>query len=170
MKSSKVVVIGTGFVGMSYAYSLVNQGAVEELVLIDIDKEKAIGESMDLNHGLAFAPRKMKIYAGDYKDCEDATLVVITAGVSQKDGETRIDLLKRNAVIMKSVVNNVMKSGFEGIFLVASNPVDILSYVVWKESGLPSHRIIGSGTTLDTARLRFETASKINVYERNVHA
>ncbi len=170
MQSSKVVIIGTGLVGMSYAYSLVNQGVVEELVLIDINKDKAIGESMDLNHGLAFSPRKMKIYAGEYSDCKDANLVVITAGVNQKEGETRIHLLNRNAAIMKSVVRNVMESGFNGIFLVATNPVDILTYVVWKESGLKSNKVIGSGTSLDTARLRYEISSKINVSVANVHA
>ncbi len=170
MQSSKVVIIGTGLVGMSYAYSLVNQGSVEELVLIDINKDKAIGESMDLNHGLAFSPRKMKIHAGEYSDCKGANLVVITAGVNQKDGETRISLLKRNASIMKSVVNGVMKSGFDGIFLVATNPVDILTYVVWKESGLDSSRVIGSGTSLDTARLRYEISSMLNISVANIHA
>ncbi|OQX93199.1 MAG: L-lactate dehydrogenase [Tenericutes bacterium 4572_104] len=170
MQSSKVVIIGTGLVGMSYAYSLVNQGVVEELVLIDINKNKAVGESMDLNHGLAFSPRKMKIYAGEYSDCKDANLVVITAGVNQKEGESRLHLLNRNAKIMKSVVKEVMKSGFDGIFLVATNPVDILAYVVWKESKLPSSRVIGSGTSLDTARLRYEISSLINISVRNVHA
>ncbi len=170
MQSSKVIIIGTGLVGMSYAYSLVNQGVVEELVLIDINKDKAIGESMDLNHGLAFSPRKMKIYAGEYSDCSDANLVVITAGVNQKEGEPRLHLLNRNAKIMKSVVKEVMNSGFNGIFLVATNPVDILTYVVWKESKLPSSRVIGSGTSLDTARLRYEISSLINISVRNVHA
>lgn len=170
MESSKVVIVGTGFVGMSYAYALVNQGAVEELVLIDIDKEKALGEAMDLNHGLAFAPRKMNIRAGDYDECKDAGLVVITAGVNQKEGETRIDLLKRNASIIKIVVSNIMASGFDGMLLVASNPVDILAYVAWKESGLPNHRVIGSGTALDTARLRYEISSYVNIDPRNIHA
>lgn len=170
MQSSKVVIIGTGLVGMSYAYSLVNQGTVEELVLIDINKDKAIGESMDLNHGLAFSPRKMKIYAGEYSDCKDANLVVITAGVSQKEGEPRLHLLNRNAQIMKAVVRSIMDSGFDGIFLVATNPVDILTYVVWKESGLDSSKVIGSGTSLDTARLRYEISSMINVSVANVHA
>ncbi len=170
MLSSKVVVIGTGLVGMSYAYSLVNQGIVENLVLIDINKNRAEGESMDLNHGLAFSPRKMKINAGDYSDCKDANLVVISAGVSQKEGETRLDLLRRNASIMKSVVKNIMASGFDGIILVASNPVDILTYAAWKESGLPANRVIGSGTSLDTARLRYEISNKINVSVANVHA
>ena len=170
MPKSKVVIVGTGMVGMSYAYSLLNQGTVEELVLIDINKDRAEGEAMDLNHGLSYAPRKMKIYAGDYNDCKDADIVVITAGVSQKDGETRIDLLNRNAAIMKSVVKGVMASGFNGIILVASNPVDILAYVAWKASGLPSNKVFGSGTSLDTARLRYEIANKINISVKNIHA
>lgn len=170
MERSKVVVVGTGFVGMSYAYALVNQGAVEELVLIDIDHKKAEGEAMDLNHGLAFAPRKMNIRAGGYEECKDAGLVVITAGVNQKEGETRIHLLERNAQIIKSVVKNIMASGFKGILLVASNPVDILAYVAWKESGLPKSRVIGSGTSLDTARLRYEISNKVQIDPRNVHA
>ncbi|WP_372751923.1 L-lactate dehydrogenase [Labilibaculum sp.] len=167
---SKVVIIGTGMVGMSYAYSLLNQGTVKELVLIDIDKKRAEGEAMDLNHGLSYAPRKMKIYAGDYNDCKEADIVVITAGVPQKEGESRIDLLNRNASIMKIVVGQVMKSKFNGIILVASNPVDILTYVAWKASGLPSSKVIGSGTSLDTARLRFEIAQKINISVKNIHA
>ncbi|SDS30931.1 L-lactate dehydrogenase [Polaribacter sp. KT25b] len=168
--NSKVVIIGTGMVGMSFAYSLLNQGTAKELVLIDINKERAIGEAMDLNHGMSFAPRKMKIYAGEYSDCEGADIVVITAGVPQKDGETRINLLNRNAAIMKIVVGQVMKNNFDGIILVASNPVDILTYVAWKASGLPPSKVIGSGTSLDTARLRFEIAQKINISVKNIHA
>ncbi len=170
MQNNRVVVVGTGFVGMSYAYALVNQGTLEELVLIDIDNDKAEGEAMDLNHGLAFGPRKMNIFAGEYSDCKDASLVVITAGVNQKEGETRIQLLNRNAKIIKSVVKDIMASGFNGILLVASNPVDILAYVAWKESGLDSSKVIGSGTALDTARLRYEISSYINIDPRNVHA
>ena len=167
---SKVVLIGTGFVGMSFAYSALNKGSFETLVLIDVNHEKAVGEAMDLNHGLVFAPRKMNIYAGDYQDCKDADIVVITAGVNQKPGETRLDLLKRNAEIMKSVVKQVMASGFNGIFLVATNPVDILTYVVYEASGLPKTKVIGSGTSLDTARLRYEVAKRIHIDVRNVHA
>lgn len=167
---SKVVLVGTGFVGMSYAYALVNQGAIEHLVLIDIDPFKAEGEAMDLNHGLAFGPRKMTIEAGTYKDAAEADLIVITAGVNQKPGESRLDLLSRNAAIMKSIVQSVMETGFAGLFLVATNPVDILTHVVFKESGLPSHRVIGSGTSLDTARLRYEIAKLIQIDSRNVHA
>jgi len=170
MQNNRVVIVGTGFVGMSYAYALVNQGTVEELVLIDINQDKAEGEAMDLNHGLAFGPRKMNIFAGNYNDCKDASLVVITAGVNQKENESRIDLLYRNATIIKSVVKNIMDSGFNGILLVASNPVDILAYVAWKESGLDSSKVIGSGTALDTARLRYEISSYINIDPRNIHA
>jgi L-lactate dehydrogenase len=170
MTKNKVVIVGTGFVGMSYAYALLNQGAVEELVLLDLDKEKAEGEAMDLNHGLAFAPRKMSIKAGSYEDAKDAGLVVITAGVNQKPGETRIDLLNRNAKIIQAVTKSVMASGFDGIILVASNPVDILTYVAWKESGLPSSRVLGSGTSLDTARLRYEISKYIHIDSRNIHA
>ena len=167
---SKVVLIGTGFVGMSFAYSALNKGSFETLVLIDVNHEKAVGEAMDLNHGLAFAPRKMHIYAGDYQDCKNADIVLITAGVNQKPGETRLDLLKRNAEIMKAIVKQVMSSGFNGIFLVATNPVDILTYVVYEASGLPKTKVIGSGTSLDTARLRYEVAKRIHIDVRNVHA
>jgi L-lactate dehydrogenase len=170
MTKNKVAIVGTGFVGMSYAYSLLNQGTIEELILIDVNKDKAEGEAMDLNHGLAFAPRKMTIKAGDYSECKDAGLVVITAGVSQKPGETRIDLLNRNAKIIQSVTRNIMDSGFDGIILVASNPVDILTYVAWKESGLPSSKVLGSGTSLDTARLRYEISKYIHIDSRNIHA
>ena len=168
--NNKVVIVGTGFVGMSYAYALVNQGTVEEIVLIDINHEKAVGEAMDLNHGLAFGPRKMIIRAGNYDDCQDAPLVVITAGAAQKPGETRLDLLSRNAQILESVTKRVMASGFNGILLVASNPVDIMTQVVYEASGLPHQKVIGSGTSLDTARLRYEIAKQINIDVRNVHA
>lgn len=169
-KSKKIAIIGTGFVGMSYAYSLLNQGIGDTIVLIDLNKDRAIGEAMDLNHGLAFAPKKMRIFAGDYSDCSDCDLIVITAGVAQKEGETRIDLLKRNANVMKSVVSSVMKYGFNGIFLVATNPVDILSHIVWRESRLPANRVIGSGTILDTARLRYEISELLHINSKNIHA
>ncbi|WP_408613114.1 L-lactate dehydrogenase [Limibacter armeniacum] len=170
--NNKVVLIGTGFVGMSYAYAMLNQGGAgaREFVLIDVDKEKAIGEAMDLNHGLAFAPRALRIWAGDYKDCADADLVVISAGISQQKGETRLELLTRNAAIFHDIVEEVMSSGFNGIFLVATNPVDIMTYLTWKYSGLPQHRVIGSGTTLDTARLRYMLGDRLNVNPKNVHA
>ena len=166
----KVVIVGTGFVGMSYAYSLVNQGIGDQLVLIDLNFAKAEGEAMDLNHGLSFSPKRMKIKAGSYEDCADADLVVISAGVNQKPGETRLMLLQRNAAIIQSVVTSIMKSGFHGVILMATNPVDILTHIAWKTSGLPSHQVIGSGTSLDTARLRYEIAKKIDINVSNVHA
>jgi len=166
----KVVIIGAGLVGMSYAYALLNQGACDEIALIDIDKRRAEGEAMDLNHGIAFAPKDMKIYAGDYRECQDARIVVITAGVSQKKGESRLDLLSRNASIIKSIVGEVMKNGFSGILLVGTNPVDILTYVAYKESGLPSKRVIGTGTSLDSARLRYLLSSYLKIDSRNIHA
>ena len=137
----KIVLVGTGFVGMSFAYALLNQNACDELVLIDIDKKRAMGEAMDLNHGLAFSGSHMKIYAGDYDDCSDADIVAICAGVAQKPGETRIDLLKRNAEVFRSIVGPVMNSGFAGVFLIATNPVDIMTHVTqsfrgWTTIGL----------------------------------
>ena len=171
MKSGKIVLVGTGFVGMSMAYSMLNRGGVGELVLIDIDKEKTIGEEMDLSHGLPFAPQKMVIKAGDYSDCKDAEIVVITAGVAQKQGgQTRLELAEVNTKIVKEITQNIMASGFNGIIIVASNPVDLMSYVVYKVSGLPKNRVIGSGTVLDTARLRYMIAEYMNVSSKNVHA
>ena len=126
MKKGKVVLIGTGFVGMSMAYAMLNRGGVSELVLIDIDKEKTIGEEMDLSHGLAFAPQKMTIKAGDYSDCKNAEVAVITAGVAQKPGQTRLELAEVNAKIIKGITENLMASGFDGVIVVASNPVDML--------------------------------------------
>ncbi|GAE24768.1 L-lactate dehydrogenase [Halalkalibacter wakoensis JCM 9140] len=168
-KGTKVVIIGTGFVGSSYAYALLNQEVVDELVLVDLNKEKAEGDAMDLNHGMPFGS-PMKIWAGTYEDCKDADLVVITAGANQGPGETRLDLIEKNAKIFKSIVGSVMASGFDGIFIVATNPVDILSYATWKFSGLPMERVIGSGTILDTARFRFLLGQYFDVDSRNVHA
>jgi len=167
---NRVALIGTGFVGSSYAFALLNQGITEELVLIDLNKEKAEGDAMDLNHGLPFAPSRTKIWYGDYKDCGEADLVVITAGANQKPGETRLDLVEKNTRIFKGIVEEIMASGFDGIILVATNPVDILTYAVWKFSGLPKERVIGSGTILDTARFRFLLGDYFDVDTRNVHA
>lgn len=169
--SRKVVLIGTGMVGMSFAYALVNQGgACNELVLIDVNKNKAEGEAMDLNHGLAFAKTNMKIYAGEYKDCHDADIVVIAAGVAQKEGETRLDLLQRNTEVFRSIVTPVVKSGFDGIFLVATNPVDIMTRVTYELSRFGASRVIGTGTSLDTARLRYLLGDYFTVDPRNIHA
>ncbi len=166
----KVVLVGTGMVGMSYAYALLNQGACDELVLIDVNKQRAEGEAMDLNHGLAFAPTSMKIYAGTYNDCTDADIVVICAGVAQKPGESRRDLLGRNAAVFRSIVEPVVRSGFNGIFLIATNPVDIMTRITCQLSGFNPRRVIGSGTVLDSARLRFLVGERFTVDARNVHA
>ena len=167
---NRVVLIGTGFVGSSYAFALLNQGVTEELVLIDLNKEKSEGDAMDLNHGIAFSPAPTKIWYGDYSDCKDADIVVISAGANQKPGETRLDLVEKNTKIFKGIVEQVMENGFDGIFLVATNPVDILTYVTWKYSGLPKERVIGSGTILDTARFRYLLGDYFQVDARNVHA
>ena len=170
MKKGKVVLVGTGFVGMSMAYSMLNRGGIEELVLIDIDKNKTIGEEMDLSHGLPYAPQKMIIKAGDYPDCKDAQIVVITAGIAQKPGQTRLELAETNTKIMKQITQDIMASGFDGIIVVASNPVDLMAYVVWKVSGLPKNKVIGSGTVLDTARLRYLMADYLKISSKNIHA
>ena len=166
----KVVIVGVGMVGMSYAYALLNQNICDELVLIDIDKERAKGEAADLSHGLPFAPSSMKIYSGDYDDCSDADLTVICAGAAQEEGESRRDLLRRNYEILKTIVNPIVSSGFNGVFLVASNPVDVITQMVYNLSGFPSGRVIGSGTTLDSARLRHMMSDYFKVNPRNVHA
>ena len=166
----KIVLVGTGFVGMSMAYSFLSTGGIDELVLLDVAKEKAVGEAMDLQHGLPYARGKMEIYAGDYADCRDASIVVITAGAAQKPEETRLDLTAKNAKIMKSVVESIMASGFDGILIIASNPVDGMTYLAQKVSGLPKERVIGSGTILDTARLRYRMSEYLDVSSSNMHA
>lgn len=168
---NKVVIIGCGNVGISYAFALLNQQtSVNELVLIDINKDKTIGEAMDLNHGLSYSPSQIDIRVGDYSDCKDANIVCIAAGANQKPGETRMDLINKNSVIFKSIVSSVMESGFNGIFLVATNPLDVMTYLVWKYSGLPTNQIIGSGTSLDTARLRYMIGKRVNINPKNIHA
>lgn len=169
--NNKVVLIGCGNVGMSYAYALLNQRTfVNELALIDLDEERIEGEVMDLNHCLAFAPSKINIKVGSYEDCRDASIIVIAAGASQKVGETRMDLINKNSVIFKNIISNVMKYNFKGIFLVATNPLDVMTYLTWKYSGLPSSRVIGSGTILDTSRLRYLIAERLTISPKNVHA
>lgn len=170
MSNRKIVLVGTGMVGMSFAYAALNQALCDEFVLIDIDKERAMGEAMDLNHGLAFASSNMKIYAGDYDDCGDADIVVICAGVNQKPGESRLELLDRNRAVFKSIVAPVMASGFGGIFLVATNPVDIMTRVTYELSGFNPARVFGTGTALDTARLRYLLGDYFKVDPRNTHA
>ena len=168
--NKKVMLIGCGMVGMSYAYALLNQSIIDELVLVDVNKDKAIGEAMDLNHGLAFAESSMKIHAGDYSDAWDADLVVIAAGVNQQPGESRINLLSRNTAVFKSIIEPVVASGFNGIFLIATNPVDVMTEVTLRLSGFSPDKVIGSGTTLDSARLRYLVGEKLGVDPKNIHA
>nr|3WSV_A Chain A, L-lactate dehydrogenase [Enterococcus mundtii]3WSV_B Chain B, L-lactate dehydrogenase [Enterococcus mundtii]3WSV_C Chain C, L-lactate dehydrogenase [Enterococcus mundtii]3WSV_D Chain D, L-lactate dehydrogenase [Enterococcus mundtii]3WSW_A Chain A, L-lactate dehydrogenase [Enterococcus mundtii]3WSW_B Chain B, L-lactate dehydrogenase [Enterococcus mundtii]3WSW_C Chain C, L-lactate dehydrogenase [Enterococcus mundtii]3WSW_D Chain D, L-lactate dehydrogenase [Enterococcus mundtii] len=167
--SRKVVIVGTGFVGTSIAYAMINQGVANELVLIDVNQEKAEGEALDLLDGMAWGEKNVSVWSGTYEECQDANLVILTAGVNQKPGQTRLDLVKTNATITRQIVKEVMASGFDGIFVVASNPVDILTYLTWQESGLPASRVVGTGTTLDTTRFRKEIALKLAVDPRSVH-
>lgn len=166
----KIALVGTGMVGMSYAYAMLNQNVCDELILIDLNKERAMGEAMDLNHGLAFSGSNMKIYAGSYEDCTDADIAVICAGVAQKSGESRLNLLRRNAAVFKSIIEPITASGFNGIFLVATNPVDIMTRIACTLSGFNPRRVLGTGTALDTARLRYLTGNYLKVDPRNVHA
>jgi len=169
--NNKVVIIGCGNVGMSYAYALLNQRTyVNELALIDLDQERVLGEVMDLNHCLAFAPSKINIKLGTYEDCKDADIVCIAAGANQNPGETRMDLINKNSVIFKDIIKQVIDNGFNGIFLVATNPLDIMTYITWKASGFKPNQVIGSGTSLDTARLRYIIGNRLNVSPKNVHA
>lgn len=168
---NKIVLIGCGNVGMSYAYALLNQYSyVDELVLIDLNKDRIEGEAMDLNHCLSYSPSKVLVRVGDYPDCKDARIVVIAAGAAQEVGETRMDLIHKNSKIFKSIVDSVMESGFNGIFLVATNPLDVMTYLTLKYSGLEPSRVIGSGTTLDTARLRYLISQKINICPKDIEA
>ncbi len=168
---NKVVIIGCGNVGMSYAYALLNQRtAVSELALIDLNQDRIEGEVMDLNHCLAFAPSKINIKVGTYQDCKDASIVCIAAGANQNPGETRMDLITKNSKIFKNIIDQVMENGFRGIFLVATNPLDVMTYLTWKYSGLPTSQIIGSGTSLDTSRLRYLVGERLNINPKNIHA
>ncbi|MCH4167852.1 MAG: L-lactate dehydrogenase [Streptococcaceae bacterium] len=168
-KHKKVILVGDGAVGSSYAFSLVTQGIAQELGIVDIFKDKTEGDAIDLSNALAFTSPK-KIYSASYADAHDADLVVLTAGAPQKPGETRLDLVQKNLRINKEVVTQIVESGFNGIFLVAANPVDILTYSTWKFSGFPKEKVIGSGTSLDSARFRQALAEKIDVDARSVHA
>lgn len=167
--ATKVAVIGTGFVGSSFAYSLMIHGTVSEIVLIDIDMKRAEGEAMDLNHGVSFV-RPVRVWAGDYQDCQDADIVIITAGLAQKPGESRLNLVAKNVEIFKQIVPRIKENNRTGILLVATNPVDLMTYATLKLSGFPSSRVIGSGTILDTSRLRYVLGRHLKVDPRNVHA
>ena len=165
----KVVLVGDGAVGSSYAFAMAQQGIAEEFAIVDIIKERTEGDAMDLEDATAFTAPKY-IYSADYDTCKDADLVVITAGAPQKPGETRLQLVDKNLKIIKSVVEPIVKSGFDGIFLVAANPVDILTYAVQKLSGFPKNKVVGSGTSLDSARLRVALGKKLDVDPRDVIA
>ena len=167
---NKVVIVGTGNVGMAFAYSIVISGSfVDELVLIDLNKDKAEGEALDLSHALSYAPKKINIKSGTYEDCNNADIVCISAGVPQLPGETRTDLLQKNTSVFKNIINEIKKTKFAGKFLIASNPLDTMTYVTMKLSGFNPNKVIGSGTTLDTARLKYMVSEKLNVNSKDVH-
>ena len=165
----KVAIIGAGFVGSSSAFALMQKGIFNELVLIDANKARAEGEAMDISHGLAYS-NSMRIYAGEYEDISDAKIIIITAGAAQKVGETRLDLIKKNSKIMTSIVNEIVRVKAEGLLLIVANPVDVLTQVALQVSGFGKERVFGSGTVLDTARLKYLLSEKLRVDTRNVHA
>ncbi len=165
----KAAIIGCGFVGSSTAFALMQSRLFTEMVLLDVDFDKADGEAMDIAHGIPFAGQ-MKIYAGNYEDIADAAIIIVTAGANQKPDETRLDLVNKNVAVYKSIIPRITEQGFEGILLVVSNPVDILTYVAVKLSGFPEKRVIGSGTVLDTARLKYALSEHLGVDSRNLHS
>ena len=168
VNEKKVAIVGCGFVGSSSAFALMQSGLFSEMVLIDVDKNRAEGEALDIAHGMTFA-EPMKIYAGDYSDVADAAMIVVTAGAAQKPGETRLDLVNKNVNIFKSIIPEIKKSGFDGILLIVSNPVDVLTYAAIKMSGLPEGHVIGSGTVLDTARMRYLVSLETGTATQNIH-
>ena len=165
----KAAVIGCGFVGSATAFTLMQSRLFSELGLLDVNMEKADGEAKDIAHGIPFAGQ-MKIYAGTYDDAADAAIIIITAGANQKPGETRLDLVQKNTAIYQSIIPEIVKRDFGGILLIVSNPVDILTYVALKLSGLPENRVLGSGTVLDTARLKYALGEHLGVDSRSVHS
>lgn len=165
----KAVVVGCGFVGSATAFALMQSHLFSELVLLDVNFDKADGEAKDIAHGIPFAGA-MKVYAGTYDDVADAAVVIVTAGANQKPNETRLDLVHKNVDIFKSIIPEIAKRNFQGILLIVSNPVDILTYAALKLSGLPENRVIGSGTVLDTARLKYQLGQHLSVDSRSVHA
>lgn len=166
----KVALVGTGMVGTSYAYALMLENICDELVLIDINTERAFGEAMDLSHGVPFSSTDVRIYEGDYKDCADADVVTICAGLPRSPGESRLELLGKNLEVFKTIIGPIVDSGFDGVFLIASNPVDIMTRVVSTLSGFPHNRVVGAGTVLDTARLRYALGEYFEVAPHDIHA
>ena len=169
INNRKAAIIGCGFVGSASAFCLMQSGLFSELVLLDANRDKAEGEALDVAHGIPFA-RPMKIYAGDYDDIADAAIIIVTAGANQKPGETRLDLVQKNVGIFRSIISEIAKRNFAGILLIVSNPVDIRTYTAMKLSGLPEHRVIGSGTVLDTARFKYQLGEHLQVDPRSIHA
>ena len=169
VKKTRIVVIGVGAVGSTTAYTLLLRERMDELVLIDANTEKAEGDALDMNHGLPFLG-KARVWAGNYEDCREADIIVITAGAAQRPGEERIELLKRNVSIYQGILDQVLQYNSTGILLIATNPVDIMSYYTWKKSGWPVERVIGSGTLLDSARFRYLIGEKLSIDPRSVHA
>lgn len=169
VNNRKAAIIGCGFVGSASAFALMQSGLFSEMVLIDADPMKAEGEALDISHGLPFA-QPMQIYAGTYEDIDDAAIIIVTAGAGQKPGETRLDLVKKNVAIFQSIIPEIAKRNCAGILLIVANPVDILTYVAAKLSGFPENRVFGSGTVLDTARLKYLLGEHLDVDPRNVHA
>lgn len=169
MTNKKVLIVGDGAIGSSFAYAMTLQGVAQSIGVVDVYKDKARGDALDLQDALPYT-RPSRIYAAEYRDARDADVVIITAGAPQKPGETRLDLVAKNLRIMESIVDPIVASGFSGIFLIAANPVDVLTYVVWKLSGFPAARVLGTGTSLDTARLRQALAEQTGVDARSVHA
>ena len=167
-KIRKVAIVGTGLVGSSTAFSLLTQGVCDEILMIDINREKALGEVMDLNHCIEYLNRNTQVKVGSYEECKDVDIVVITAGAPPKPGQTRLDTLDLSAKIVKSIVDPIMNSGFNGHFIIVSNPVDVISYYVYKLSGLPKNKVIGTGTSIDPARLKNFIGELFNVDPRSV--
>jgi L-lactate dehydrogenase len=165
----KAAMIGCGFVGSSAVFSLMQSGLFAEMVLIDADRQRAEGEAMDISHGIPLA-QPMKIYAGDYDDITDAAIIIVTAGAAQKPNETRLDLVKKNVGIFQSIIPEIARKQCMGTLLIVSNPVDVLTYTAIKLSGFEEHRVIGSGTVLDTARLKYDLGQHLGVDARSVHA
>lgn len=166
---SKVVVVGAGKVGASVAYTIMMNNLTSEIVLVDVDRGKARGEALDISHGIAYF-KQLTIRDGDFSDCADADVIVITAGIPRQPGQTRIDLARTNVAVTRDIVRRIMEHATNPLFVVISNPVDVLTYIVQKESGLPASRVIGSGTTLDTGRFRYLLSQHCKVDVRNVHA
>ncbi|MCT2252726.1 L-lactate dehydrogenase [Corynebacterium sanguinis] len=167
---TKIVLIGAGAVGIAYAYALLNQGLTDHLAIIDLNEDMTWAQVEDLSHSVPFSGHNIQVTVGTYEDCRDAAIVVNCAGVAQREGETRLDLVERNVQIFESINRQVMDNGFNGIYLVATNPVDILTYVTWKQTGLPSNQVIGSGTVLDTARWRHNLGNRFGIAASAVHA